>query len=139
VEQRESPAYGGQVFGKAGQYETLSGHFYGELDPKDPHNGIITDIALAPRNARGIVEYSATFSIAKPVDMSKSSGARRQRVQCSEARKGPAHRQGMPSRFSSPDVTRLRIEPPRASPRAYVETCLNQFQTFGEINPLQTT
>jgi hypothetical protein len=74
VEQRESPAYGGQVFGKAGQYETLSGHFYGELDPKDPHNGIITDIALAPRNARGIVEYSATFSIAKPVDMSKSSG-----------------------------------------------------------------
>lgn len=74
VEQRESPAYKGQVFGQAGQYETLSGHFYGELDPRDPHNAIITDIALAPRNARGMVEYTATFSVSKPVDMTKSSG-----------------------------------------------------------------
>jgi hypothetical protein len=32
VEHRESPAYNGQSFGKAGQYETLSGRFYGELD-----------------------------------------------------------------------------------------------------------
>src|SRR5450759_1705590 len=74
IEQRESPAHKGQAFGKAGQYETLSGHFYGELDPKDPHNAIITDIQFAPRNARGMVEYSATFAISKPVDMSKSNG-----------------------------------------------------------------
>src|ERR1039457_4505923 len=74
IERRESPAYKGQAFGKAGQYETLSGRFYGELDPKDPHNAIITDIQLAPRNARGMVEYSATFAISKPVDMSHSSG-----------------------------------------------------------------
>jgi hypothetical protein len=74
IEQRESPAYKGQAFGQAGRYETLSGRFYGELDPKDPHNGIITDIQLAPRNARGMVEYSATFAISKPVDMSHSSG-----------------------------------------------------------------
>lgn len=74
VEQRESPAFHGQVFGQAGQFETLSGHFYGELDPKDPHNSLITDLALAPRNARGMVEYSATFAISKPIDMSKSSG-----------------------------------------------------------------
>jgi len=74
VEQRESPAYRGQSFGKAGQYETLSGHFFGELDPRDPHNSIITDIQLAPRNARGMVEYSATFALSKPIDMSKSSG-----------------------------------------------------------------
>src|SRR5665811_569646 len=60
--------------GAAGQYETLSGRFYGELDPKDPRNAIITDIQLAPRNARGMVEYSATFAISKPVDMSHSSG-----------------------------------------------------------------
>src|SRR5664279_5631961 len=74
IEQRESPAYKGQSFGKGGQYETLGGLFYGELDPKDPHNAIITDIQLAPRNALGMVEYSATFAISKPVDMSKSSG-----------------------------------------------------------------
>ena len=73
IEQRESPAYKGQAFGKAGPYETVSGRFYGELDPKDAHNAIITDIQLAPRNARGMVEYSATFAISKPVDMSHAS------------------------------------------------------------------
>ena len=66
IEQRESPAFRGQAFGPAGQFETLSGRFYGELDPKDPHNSIITDIRFAPRNARGMVEYSATFAISKP-------------------------------------------------------------------------
>src|SRR5215813_13148181 len=74
VEKRESPAFGGQIFGKAGAYEILSGHFYGELDPKDSHNRIINDIQFALRNARGLVEYSATFSFAKPIDMSKSNG-----------------------------------------------------------------
>ena len=74
VEQRDAPAFNGQKFGSAGQFETLSGHFYGELDPKDPHNALITDIQFAPRNARGMVEYSATFSLSKPVDMSKASG-----------------------------------------------------------------
>jgi hypothetical protein len=74
VEKRESPAYGGQVFGKAGQFEILSGHFTGELNPNDPHNKIINDIQLAVRNARGMVEYTGTFAIAKPIDMSKASG-----------------------------------------------------------------
>ena len=74
VEQRESPAYGGRAFGKAGQYETLNGHFFGEIDPKDPHNAIIMDIEFAPCNARGMVEYSATFVLSKPIDMSKSNG-----------------------------------------------------------------
>ncbi len=73
VEKRESPAYNGQVFGKAGQYELLTGHFTGELNPNDPHNKIINDIQLAVRNARGMVEYIGTFAIAKPVDMSKAS------------------------------------------------------------------
>jgi hypothetical protein len=57
-----------------GQNEKLSGHFYGELDPKDPHNTIVTDIQLAPRNAHGMVEYSATFALLKPIDMSTSNG-----------------------------------------------------------------
>src|SRR5437763_7707297 len=58
----------------SGEFETLNGRFYGELDPKDPHNTIITDIGSAPRNAQGMVEYSATFSMVKPLDMSKASG-----------------------------------------------------------------
>ena len=67
------------TFGQAGQYERLTGRFFGELDPRDPKNAIINDIALAPRNARGMVEYSATFQLAKPVDMSKASGFRHSR------------------------------------------------------------
>lgn len=55
-------------------YEVLRGHFYGELDPDDAHNRIVTDLQYAPRNERGRVEYSATFELAKPVDMSKASG-----------------------------------------------------------------
>jgi hypothetical protein len=55
-------------------YERLTGHAYGEVDPKLPLNAIITDLAFAPRNARGMVEYVATFTILKPTDMSKASG-----------------------------------------------------------------
>jgi hypothetical protein len=55
-------------------YERISGKFYGELDPKDPKNALITDIQFAPRNARGMVEYIGTFSLMKPADMSKASG-----------------------------------------------------------------
>ena len=74
IERRESPAFRGMAFGKAGQYEILSGHFFGEIDPRDPHNSIITDLSFAPRNARGMVEYSATFAFARPIDMSKFNG-----------------------------------------------------------------
>ncbi|MGD1094746.1 MAG: alpha/beta hydrolase domain-containing protein [Bryobacteraceae bacterium] len=74
IEKRESPAYDGRSFGSVGRYEKLQGHAFGELDPKDPLNAIITDIQFAPRNARGMVEYSATFTLIKPVDMSKASG-----------------------------------------------------------------
>src|SRR2546427_2610107 len=61
-------------FGNAGQYETLTGRAFGGLDPDDPQNALITDIALAPRNANNRVDYIATFFIVKPIDMSKSSG-----------------------------------------------------------------
>ena len=73
VDTKVSPAFGGASFGTAGQYETLAGRVFGELDPNDPHNTIINDINLAPRNANGKVEYVATFFLVKPIDMSKSS------------------------------------------------------------------
>ncbi len=66
VEQTEALAQDG--------YQRLTGHAYGELDPKLPLNAIITDLELAPRNGRGMVEYSATFTILKPADMAKASG-----------------------------------------------------------------
>ena len=55
-------------------YETITGRAFGELDPMDSHNSLITDLALAPRNANGMVEYIASFFIVKPVNMSQSSG-----------------------------------------------------------------
>lgn len=58
----------------SGATELISGHFSGELDPADPHNTIINDIGLAPRNARGMVEYSASFALSKPLDMTHVNG-----------------------------------------------------------------
>ena len=68
-----SPAFGGASYGTAGQYKTIAGRAFGELDPNDRRNRIITDLQFAPRNARGRVEYVATFFIVKPIDLSKSS------------------------------------------------------------------
>src|SRR5689334_11163389 len=63
VDQKVSPAFSGATFGTAGQYETILGRVFGELDPNDRHNAIINDIQLAPKNAKGMVEYSATYFI----------------------------------------------------------------------------
>src|SRR2546423_11380694 len=74
IDQKQSPAYEGKSFGSAGQYEILTGRAFGELDPKDLHNTIITDLQFAPRNARGRVEYVATFILVKPIDLAKANG-----------------------------------------------------------------
>ena len=62
-----------QAMDAAGPYELIRGRVHGELDPRDPHNRIIQDIDLAPRNARGKVEYVATFALAKPVDLARAA------------------------------------------------------------------
>jgi hypothetical protein len=69
----ESPTFGGKNFGTVGQYERLSGRVSGEVDPNDPLNGVIVDLALAPRNAKGMVGYSLEFQILRPVDRSKGN------------------------------------------------------------------
>src|SRR5215203_2539618 len=71
---RETPAFGGRRFGTVGQYERIVGRAYGEVDPRDRRNALINDILLAPRNARGMVEYVATFTLLRPMDASKSNG-----------------------------------------------------------------
>src|SRR4051812_31269650 len=70
---KESPTFGGHAFPGVGQYEKLAGKGYGELDPNDPKNSGIVDIKLAPRNARGRVEYAFDFYILKPMDLSKGN------------------------------------------------------------------
>lgn len=69
----ESPTFEGQLFGAVGQYEKLIGRAIGEVDPKDPRNAVIVDIQFAPRNARGMVEYSTDLYILRPIDPSKGN------------------------------------------------------------------
>lgn len=65
----------GQWFGAAGPYEKIVGTVFFEVDPVEPHNAAIADIALAPRNARGRVEFSSDFFILAPQDPARSSGS----------------------------------------------------------------
>jgi hypothetical protein len=70
---RESPTFGGYSWPGVGQYEKIVGKAFGEVDPADPKNSTIVDILLAPRNARGRVEYSFDFYILKPIDLTKGA------------------------------------------------------------------
>ena len=70
----ESPTFGGMTFGSVGAYEKITARAFGEVDPTLPGNALITDIQFAPRNARGMVEYSTDVVIVKPIDPSKGSG-----------------------------------------------------------------
>jgi hypothetical protein len=54
-------------------YETIAGRAFGELDPRDRLNSIITDIQLGT-DPDGKVRYVTTFFLVKPVDMTKASG-----------------------------------------------------------------
>jgi len=72
----QSPVFEGRVFGPegaVGPYEKLRGRAFGEIDPADPRNAVITDLSRAPRNARGRVEYSMDIFILKPVDLKKGN------------------------------------------------------------------
>jgi hypothetical protein len=68
------PLAGGESFGLRGAYEEITGTVHFAVDPADPHNALIADIALAPRNPDGEVEFSADIVIWKPADMSRANG-----------------------------------------------------------------
>lgn len=70
---KESPTFGGYAFPAVGQYEKIVGKAFGELDPNAPGNTVIVDLGLAPRNARGRVEYSFDFYILKPIDLRRGA------------------------------------------------------------------
>ena len=44
-----------------------------EVDPHDPRNAVIVNLDRAPRNERGLVEFSAPFFIIKPVDPARGN------------------------------------------------------------------
>jgi hypothetical protein len=65
----QSPTFGGQSFGSAGQYELIQGTVTGEVDPNNARNAVIVDIEHAPKNARGLVTYTADFQIIRPINL----------------------------------------------------------------------
>jgi Alpha/beta hydrolase domain len=73
IKRVEQPTFQGRTFGAIGAYEKLVGRAFGEVDPNDPRNAVIVDIANAPKNAHGMVEYDTDFMILKPVDLAKGN------------------------------------------------------------------
>ena len=64
----------GKAFGKAGAYERMIGKAYFAVDPLAAANRDVVNLALAPRNAKGQVEFYADFVIFAPMDAKKSNG-----------------------------------------------------------------
>jgi hypothetical protein len=73
VERRE-PVLNGKSLGAPGPYEKLTGKVEFALDPSAAANAGIVDLALAPRNDRGEVEFSADFYLLKPVAAERGNG-----------------------------------------------------------------
>jgi len=68
------PAFSGRSFGEVGPYERITGRATIALDPTDDRNAVITDLALAPRNATGRVEAVADVVILRPADPARGNG-----------------------------------------------------------------
>lgn len=69
----QRPFAGGQPFGDVGSYTQIDGMAHFAVDPLHPANETIADIGLAPRNAEGLVEFSADFRILRPDDPAKGN------------------------------------------------------------------
>src|SRR5580700_5457428 len=65
----------GRAFGLAGAYEKIVGRVYFAVNPENLHNKLIVDLAKAPRNPQGEVEFSADLYLLKPKDMNKGNNA----------------------------------------------------------------
>ena len=73
IERRET-VLNGRPFGAAGPYEKIVGKVDFALDPARPQNRGIVDLNLAPKNAQGLVEFSADFYLLKPIDPARGNG-----------------------------------------------------------------
>jgi hypothetical protein len=66
VTSTRAPAFQGRVFGQAGLAEKITGRATISLDPLDPHDSVIADLTLAPRNTQGRVEAVTDVVILRP-------------------------------------------------------------------------
>src|SRR5262245_20415996 len=63
----------GRPFGTVGAYEKISGLLRCAVDPKHVANEPIADLALAPRNAAGLVEYATDVYVLRPADAARGN------------------------------------------------------------------
>ncbi|NML42231.1 hypothetical protein HHL11_00625 [Ramlibacter sp. G-1-2-2] len=71
---QSQPAFEGRSFGDVGPYVRITGRATIAVDPADPRNAVIADIAQAPRDAAGKVEAVADVVILRPADPAKGNG-----------------------------------------------------------------
>ncbi len=71
---KTEPAFGGASFGTVGGFERITARAHGEVDPKAAANAVIQDIGFAPRNARGMVEYTSDVEIVRPSNPARANG-----------------------------------------------------------------
>lgn len=68
------PLAGGNAYGSTGPYERITGRVHYAVDPGLRQNSQVVDLALAPRNVDGRVEFSADLCILAPVDPARGNG-----------------------------------------------------------------
>jgi hypothetical protein len=73
--QRREPFAGGMAFGDIGPYEKIVGVARFAVDPAHARNQLIVDLARAPRNGQGKVEFECDVFILAPRDPAKANGA----------------------------------------------------------------
>src|SRR5262249_55246202 len=64
----------GTAFGHAGSYQKLRGRAFFAVARAAAGNGQIPDLKRAPRNERGLVEFSAESLVLRPADITRRNG-----------------------------------------------------------------
>jgi len=67
-------AFGGYSFPDVGTYTVIKGYALDAINPADPKNSMLTDLALAPRDANGMVDVLFNIYIIMPTNLSKGNG-----------------------------------------------------------------
>ena len=71
--QAQQPYLDGATFGAIGAYERIDGALRFAVRPDTPANALITDLALAPRDADGNVRFSADVCLLRPVEPTRAN------------------------------------------------------------------
>jgi hypothetical protein len=69
------PFAGGQQFDAVGSYTRIDGVLTFAVDPRDPANACIADLALAPRDADGRVRFESDVVFVTPSEPARGNGA----------------------------------------------------------------